>query len=162
MSTFQFEPVLVRGADAETISHATGSAHLLTDASSTAGALSAHRVTLAKGADGATPHFHADSSELFYVLDGSLQMLHDDKIIYARQGDLVVVPPRMPHAFAAAADSTLEMLIAITPGVERFDYFRILGRVVNGEAPFSELVAGEDKFDSHSVDSPVWREARAS
>lgn len=162
MSKFQHEPVLIRASDNEVISHATGSARLLTDAASTAGALSCHRVTLAKGSDGATPHFHAESSEMFYVIDGSLQMLNDDKVIYAHRGDLVVVPPRMPHAFAAAPDSELEMLITITPGIDRFDYFRILGRVVNGEAPYSELLENEAKFDSHSVDSQVWRDARTA
>ncbi|HEY5835064.1 cupin domain-containing protein [Streptomyces sp.] len=162
MPSFRHEPVLVRGAQAETIAHATGAAHLLTDASSTAGALSCHRVALAEGADGAMPHYHANSSELFYVLDGTLQMLHGDTVIEAGRGDLVVVPPGMPHAFAAARGSELEMLITITPGVERFDYFRLLGRVVTGQASYDELRAAEDRFDSHSVESPVWQKARTA
>ncbi|GAA5014010.1 cupin domain-containing protein [Streptomyces siamensis] len=161
MSAFRHEPVLVRGAEAETIGHATGAAFLLTDSASTAGALSCHRVLLAAGADGSAPHYHARSSELFYVVSGAVQLLNDDKVVEAGRGDLVVVPPFMPHAFAAVPGSEAELLITITPGVDRFDYFRLLGRIVNGEAPYSDLLAVEDSFDSHSVQSEIWAAARS-
>jgi mannose-6-phosphate isomerase-like protein (cupin superfamily) len=57
---------------------------------------------LAGGAAGATPYHHAGSSELFYVVSGAPQMLADERVLTARAGDLVVVPPDMVHAFAAA------------------------------------------------------------
>ncbi len=44
------------------------------------------------------------------------------------QGDLAVVPPHMPHAFAATAGSGADLLIMITPGIERFGYFRLRPR----------------------------------
>ena len=49
-------PVLVRAGEAErldSIGHV-----LLADSSTTQGALSSHRVALARGADGAVPHRH--------------------------------------------------------------------------------------------------------
>jgi mannose-6-phosphate isomerase-like protein (cupin superfamily) len=157
---YPHEPVLVRGADTETLGHSTGAAQLLVDADRTAGALSTHRVVLEKGSDGAPPHFHARSSEQFYVLDGSLVMLNGDRIVEARKGDLIVVPAGMHHAFAAGPDDGVEVLISITPGVERFGYFRLLARVVAGEAPYQELLAREADFDSHSVASEAWQRLR--
>jgi hypothetical protein len=41
-----------------------------------------------------------------------------------------VVPPGLPHAFAAPPGSGGELLIIITPGVERFEYFRHLVHLV--------------------------------
>src|SRR5262245_40765134 len=64
--------VLVRAADAEVIGSPPQTGRLLADSSATGGKLSTQRVTLADGADGASPHHHAGSAELFYVLGGSV------------------------------------------------------------------------------------------
>ena len=62
---------IVRAAEAETLIAGSSRIQLLLDSSATGGALSAHRVRLADGAEGANPHRHTGSSELFYVLGGS-------------------------------------------------------------------------------------------
>ena len=72
--------VLVRAADAEVIGFPPQTVRLLADSSSTGGHLSTQRVTLAGGADGANPHHHASSAELFYVLSGSVQLLAGDAL----------------------------------------------------------------------------------
>ena len=66
---------------------------LLADSSATGGVLSTVRVTLAEGADGARPHHHARSSEMFYVLSGAVEILSGDRVVRAHEGDLIVVPP---------------------------------------------------------------------
>lgn len=89
-----YPPVLIRAGEAERldlIGHV-----LLADSSATAGALTSHRVALGRGADGAVPHRHDHSSELFYILDGAFDLLVDDNIVTARTGDLLVVPPGAP------------------------------------------------------------------
>jgi mannose-6-phosphate isomerase-like protein (cupin superfamily) len=96
------ESVIVRSADAEVIGRTPTTIRLLADAGSTGGALSTQRVTLSGGADGAKPHHHANSAELFYLLDGTAQLLSGDQVITAERGDLVIVPPGLAHAFAAA------------------------------------------------------------
>jgi mannose-6-phosphate isomerase-like protein (cupin superfamily) len=85
--TRPFPPVLVRADEAERldlIGHV-----LLADSSATAGALSSHRVALGRGADGAVPHRHDNSSELFYILDGAFDLLVGDNVVTARAGDLL-------------------------------------------------------------------------
>src|SRR5205809_6661607 len=96
------DAVLVRAADAELLGDpAVTAIRLLADSSDTQGALSCQRVTLGRGADGAKPHEHKGSAELFYVLDGAVDVLVGDRVTTGRTGDLLVVPAGLAHAFAA-------------------------------------------------------------
>jgi mannose-6-phosphate isomerase-like protein (cupin superfamily) len=148
--------VIVRSADAEVVGRAPTTVRLLADSSATGGALSTQRVTLNGGADGARPHYHAGSAEMFYMLVGTAQLLSGDRIVTAEQGDLAVVPPGMPHAFAAAPGQDADILIVITPGIERFEYFRHLARVGLGKVPPETLLEVQKLYDNHFLTSEVW------
>src|SRR5580704_2189298 len=87
--------VVVRGAAAEVVGAPTAKVKLLADSSATGGALSTVHVSLEKGADGARPHRHDHSAEMFYVLDGAVQLLSGTEIVRAGEGDVIVVPPGM-------------------------------------------------------------------
>ncbi|MFD4369568.1 cupin domain-containing protein [Rhodococcus sp. NPDC058521] len=126
------------------------------DASDTDGAVSSLEVRLAKDADGALPHFHTLSSELFYVVAGELRVMAGDRIETVTEGGSLMVPKLMPHAFGATPDSDVRLLIVLTPGVERFGYFRLLARIQSGEARPEELAAAQDEYDNHFVDAPQW------
>src|SRR5579862_6425381 len=105
--------VVVRGAAAEVVGAPTARVKLLADSSATGGALSTVQVTLEKGADGARPHRHDHSAEMFYVLEGDVQILSGTEIFTAEQGDVIVVPPKLPHAFSAERSSGASLLIVI-------------------------------------------------
>jgi quercetin dioxygenase-like cupin family protein len=115
------ESVIVRVAEAEVIGQAPTATRLLADSSSTGGALSTQGVSLTGGADGAKPHHHAHFAELFCLLDGTAQLLSGEQVVTVERGDLVIVPPGLAHAFAAAPGQDADILIVITPGVERFE-----------------------------------------
>jgi mannose-6-phosphate isomerase-like protein (cupin superfamily) len=149
-----YEPVVVRGEDAE---HLPEIEHwLLADADATAGALSTHRVRLSRDANGAVPHRHDHSSELFFVIDGELDVLVGDKLVTGRAGDLLVVPPHCDHAFRTHPGHSADALIVITPGVQRFEYFRHVTRIRRGETDRASLLAEQDRYDTHFVTSPIW------
>ncbi|MGY4964113.1 cupin domain-containing protein [Streptomyces sp. 900105245] len=150
------DTVLVRDAEAEVIGGAPVRVKLLADSSASGGALSTVRVTLTEGADGARPHLHRNSAEMFYLLDGEAEVLSGDDVVTARSGDLVVVPPDRPHAFAAAPGSPADILIVITPGVERFEYFRHLQRIRLGEATPESLLEVQELYDNHFLRSESW------
>ncbi|MEV4019280.1 cupin domain-containing protein [Nonomuraea angiospora] len=155
--------VVVAEEAAEVVELAGGSAfRLLVDASGTGGAAGVNRLTLSTGADGARPHRHMLSSELFYVLDGQAEFLLGEQFVTVAAGGLVVVPPGLPHAFGAAPGAVADLLVVMTPGMERFDYFRHLGRISHGlEAPES-LLTEQHRYDVHFVDDPRWAISRAS
>jgi mannose-6-phosphate isomerase-like protein (cupin superfamily) len=154
--------VVVRAGGAEVIGYPPQTIRLLADSSSCGGKLSTQRVTLNDGADGASPHHHAASAELFYVLGGSVQLLAGGHVLTVGEGDLAVVPPGLPHAFAAAPGCDADLLIMITPGVERFEYFRHLARIATGQQAPETLLAVQDRYDTYFDDSPDWREARGA
>jgi mannose-6-phosphate isomerase-like protein (cupin superfamily) len=154
------ESVVVRHAAAEVIGQQPITVRLLADSSSTGGGLSTQRVTLGNGADGAKPHHHATSAELFYLLDGTAQLLSGDQVVTAERGDLVVVPPGLPHAFAAVPGHDADILIVITPGVERFEYFRHLERIAYGKVPPESLLEVQERYDTYFRTSPTWDAAR--
>ncbi|RLU78118.1 cupin [Streptomyces griseocarneus] len=153
--------VVARAAEAETASDPSSVMTLLADSDTTGGLMTAYRSTFAAGAPGAPAHFHTRASELFYVIDGSLQVLVGEEITVLNAGDFLLVPPHTPHAFAAAPGCTADVLFTFTPGMARFDYLRLLGRVMRGEASPQEIKDSSERFDNHYVDSPAWREALA-
>ncbi|MFI6585927.1 cupin domain-containing protein [Embleya sp. NPDC050493] len=155
------DSVLVRSNDAEVIGRAPTTVRLLADSSSTGGALSTQRVTLADGANGATPHRHSQSAELFYLLDGTAQLLSGDRVVTAEKGDVVIVPPGLDHAFGAAPGEDADILIVITPGIERFEYFRHLERIAYGKVPPESLLDVQELYDTHFTTSENWNRSRS-
>ena len=152
--------MIVRDAQTETLGARNVKIKLLADSSSTGGALSTVRVTLENGADGARPHKHQKSAEMFYILDGRVQVLSGSEIVTAEAGDVIVVPPRLPHAFAAQRNSRADILIIIAPGVERFEYFRQVARVARGEEPPESIQDVQEIYDNYFLKSPEWEAAR--
>ncbi|MFJ8646879.1 cupin domain-containing protein [Streptomyces sp. NPDC093546] len=137
---------VVRERAAETVEPPSGAVfRLLVDG----GAAGVNRLTLPAGADGAKPHRHLRSTELFYVLDGALEVLLGTEVVTVTAGDLAVVPPGMPHAFRAAPGREADLLAVLTPGVERFGYFRALGRIARGEDRWENLLPRQREFDVH-------------
>ncbi|MEV5506384.1 cupin domain-containing protein [Streptomyces orinoci] len=160
VNTTAHHPVLVRAAEAEVLQDgATSLITLLADADATGGALTANRATLKKGSPGAPAHFHTQATEMFLVLGGKVRFLVRDEVLTLGPGDFLTVPPTVPHAFAPAPGEEGELLVVFTPGLHRFDYYRLLERVYRGEASVQEIRESSERFDNHYVDSPVWRRA---
>jgi quercetin dioxygenase-like cupin family protein len=155
-------PVLVRANEAESVRDGAASLiTLLADAGATGGALTANKATFAKGSAGAPPHFHTKATEMFFVIEGTMRILVDDEVHTLERGDFLTVPPTVPHAFAPAPDTAAEMLVVFTPGLHRFDYYRLLERVYRGEADVREIRESSQQFDNHYFESPVWQDALA-
>ena len=155
-TTPRIPAAVVQPTEAEVLATDAVTMRLLLDSDRTGGSVSTLEVTMTPGADGATPHYHTLSDELFYVADGELQVLAGEEIIAVGTGGAITVPRFMPHAFGAAPGSPARILIALTPAVERFGYFRLLERVAAGEATLAELAASQEEYDNHFVDAPAW------
>ncbi|MTE15273.1 cupin domain-containing protein [Nocardia aurantiaca] len=156
MTTASRPAAIRRPQDSEIIGGDPVSVRLLIDSNEAGGSVSTVEVTMARGADGAMPHYHTLSDELFYVADGELQVLAGDKIVTVGAGGAIVVPKFMPHAFGAAPDSPARILIALMPGVERHGYFRFLERLALGEAMPADIDAAQKDYDNYFIDAPQW------
>ncbi|MDN3354444.1 cupin domain-containing protein [Actinomadura sp. DC4] len=149
--------VVVQPGEAARVSLANGEFELLTDG----GAVSTSRLTLGTGANGGSPHHHKLSHEVFYVLDGTMLFRLGDTLTSVRRGGLVIVPPGMVHAFGAADGEVADVLVVLSPGIERFGLFEHLAAISRGEAEFSSLLPERDRYDFHLADLPNWRSAPA-
>jgi mannose-6-phosphate isomerase-like protein (cupin superfamily) len=142
--------------DAETLHIGPDTIQLLLDASQTCGAISAHRVRLHSGGNEAGPHHHTRSSELFYVLNGAIDILAGASVRTATEGDLILVPPGVAHAFGAAAGTSGELLVVITPGIDRFEFFRQLERTVRGDVDLAVFMSEQPTYDTYPSASSAW------
>ncbi|WP_433521702.1 cupin domain-containing protein [Nocardia pseudovaccinii] len=134
-----------------------GSFQLLEDSENTDGLFGANRLVLRAGADGTRPHHHTKSTEILYVLDGTMEFLVDGERHAVAKGGLVVIPPGTVHAFGASADGPAEFFAVLTPGIVRFEHFRQLGRIARGEADWDSMDELHDRFDVHFDGGPDWR-----
>lgn len=147
--------LVVQPGEAGGVSLADGAFELIADG----GAISASRLTLATGADGAPPHHHKLSHEAFYVLDGTMVFRLGDSLTTVGKGGFVVIPPGLAHAFGAVEGKEADVVVLLSPGVERFSYFEQLGAISRGEKDFASLLPVQDRYDVHLEDIPDWRSA---
>lgn len=151
--------IVTRAATAETIQDAPGSLiTLLTDTAE----LTCNTATFDEGVAGAPVHFHTKATEFFHVTAGRLDILVGDEIHTLEAGDFLSVPPGVKHAFAPAAGHTASVFVGFTPGIGRFDYFRLLGRFGKGEATVQDIKDSSATFDNHYAESAVWSGRRRS
>ncbi len=100
-------------------------------------------------------HIHSRIEELFYVLDGKMELRAGDRITDAGPGTFACVPAGVAHAFANRGDSPARMLLVCAPsGHER--YFEELAAILAREGPPDPEVIGalRARFDTTQV-SPL-------
>jgi quercetin dioxygenase-like cupin family protein len=83
----------------------------------TGGTLACIEVDVPPGA-GVPPHTHYWEDELFYVLQGSVEITGDDlpRPTVLSQGGLFYSPKRRTHGFRNNTDQPLRLLVLMTPG----------------------------------------------
>ena len=69
--------------------------------------------------DGARPHFHKRSTELYYVLDGEGFVSLDGELHEVKKGSLVHIPPGVIHG----AEGKMRVLVVGVPDIAEDDYY---------------------------------------
>lgn len=98
-------------------------------------------------------HVHTRSEELFYVLEGELDVLafeprvrtpdgwqhwqssSGNRIVRATPGTVIAVPPGCPHAFANPTDSPAKMFFQASPPPDHERYFDDLLEILSADGP---------------------------
>ncbi len=155
--------IFVRSDEAEQLTFPANVTRLFAEGADTNGAFSVLRSMMEPGADGARPHHHSNASELFFVIAGCVDILIGDSVVTANAGDVAVAAPGTMHAFAnGSRTEPADLLIVFGPGIERFDYFRLLQDVVAGKATIAEVLSSQERFDNWFTDSAAWTAHRAA
>lgn len=67
------------------------------------------------------PHFHNETDEIIYILDGKYELEIDGQTQIIQKGDTVVVPRKTTHSFRNLLETESKLLAVITPsGFENF------------------------------------------
>ena len=82
---------------------------------STGGAYCAIEQTLAPG-EGVNLHVHSLDDEMYYILEGRLDMQCDERKFSAEAGAMVHIPRTVPHAFRNGSEAPVRFLNVFTPG----------------------------------------------
>ncbi|WP_189863684.1 cupin domain-containing protein [Streptomyces poonensis] len=98
-------------------------------------------------------HVHARSEELFYVLEGELDVLafeprvrtpdtwqrwesgSGNRVVRATPGTVIAVPPGCPHAFANPTDAPARMFFQASPPPDHERYFEELLGILDAGGP---------------------------
>ena len=101
---------------------------------------------LEPGTQPGDPHYHANHTDAFYVIEGELEFVIDGEPVRAPAGTLVVAPRGQVHAFPVAIGGPARFLNIHTPGgFER--YMRTLVEMrARGESPDAELQRAHDQY----------------
>lgn len=111
-------------------------------------------VEMEPGAIGARPHMHRHLTEIFYVVDGKVELLAGDERVAGARGTLLLVPPTAVHGFANTGTARATLLIMFCPADARERYFAGLAELTkDGRRPSrDELVELMHRFDQEPVD----------
>ena len=101
---------------------------------------------LEPGTEPGAPHYHANHTDAFYVIEGVLEFVIEGEPVRATAGTLVVAPRGEVHAFPVAVGGPARFLNIHTPGgFER--YMRTLMEMrARGEEPDAELQREHDQY----------------
>jgi quercetin dioxygenase-like cupin family protein len=101
-------------------------------------------------------HWHNVTSELFYVLEGTLTFRQGDEVFKGEPGAMAYIPPGILHTFSNQEDKPARFLTFISPsGLE--GYFKELAMLAQSEPSWppqdmSKLKALYEKYDQHFPD----------
>ncbi|MGH2673757.1 MAG: cupin domain-containing protein [Actinomycetota bacterium] len=103
---------------------------------------------LEPGTEPGDPHYHANHTDSFYVLEGELEFEIDGRAVRATAGTLVVAPRGAVHAFPVAIGSRARFINLHTPGVGFDGYLRKLNEMrARGETPDEEFLKAHDSYN---------------
>ncbi|CAA9398776.1 hypothetical protein AVDCRST_MAG82-76 [uncultured Rubrobacteraceae bacterium] len=97
---------------------------------------------------GMPPHIQHREDECFYVLEGELQFLVEDRTMSVGVGSLLYVPRGNLHAYDNLGDKPARMLVIQTPGGLHERFFEELGEPVEDQAApsITESAPGGEKI----------------
>jgi mannose-6-phosphate isomerase-like protein (cupin superfamily) len=103
-------------------------------------------IEIAPTAPGAPPHTHSFEDEVYYILEGEMTFMMDDKIETAREGSAIILPRGLIHATWNENDKPAKALTFISQD-SKFEHFfddvveRIRRRGINDPVGFGQVVA---------------------
>lgn len=68
-----------------------------------------------------TPHYHPQTEEIYYILEGTARMTIGEETCEVGPGDAIAIPPGAVHTITNPGDITLKFLCCCAPAYEHTD-----------------------------------------
>ncbi|TQN28286.1 cupin domain [Haloactinospora alba] len=108
----------------------------------TRGALGVMEAEIPPG-NGPPLHIHHNEDEMFYLLDGTLEIVDADRAFTAEAGCFLLLPRGSAHRFTNVSDRPARILMLFSPsGFEEF-FLEVGTEAVRGQAPAAEQSPAE-------------------
>ncbi|MEL6927947.1 MAG: cupin domain-containing protein [Cyanobacteria bacterium J06600_6] len=144
-------PVILHSGEGESVTIGTSQCTFKLTGKDTHDHFGLFEYVLQPETEGPSPHIHKEMTEIFYVLEGEMELvLNQDKII-APAGTLMSVPENTLHGFSNPNPQQAKFLIMFCPADSREQYFIGLAELrKNGRQPSrEELLDLMQKFDQY-------------
>jgi quercetin dioxygenase-like cupin family protein len=101
-------------------------------------------------------HVHSKIEEIFYIVDGTVDIRAGEQLLHAHPGDFVLIPPGVAHGFSSAGDGPAKMVLVISPAGMHERYFEELAELlaVPGKPDSQAISELRQRFDTTQV-SPL-------
>ena len=103
-------------------------------------------------------HIHHETAEIFYVVEGEIEIIIGEETVTATAGATALVPTQAVHAFSNTSSQRAVLLIMFCPADSREKYFEGLAELTkDGQRPDPEaLLELMRKHDTEPVTGPIY------
>lgn len=144
-------PVILQPGEGQSVQIRTSTCTFKATGKDTRGHFGLFEFVMEPGSQGASPHIHKQLTEMFYVVEGEVELVLDSRTVTATPGSFMLVPENTPHGFSNGGKTRATLLIMFCPADSREQYFEGLAELTkNGRQPSQEeLLELMHKFDQY-------------
>jgi quercetin dioxygenase-like cupin family protein len=101
-------------------------------------------------------HIHSRIEEIFYIVEGEFEIRAGDRMLRAKPGDFILIPPGVPHGFGNSAGGPAKMVLLISPAGVHERYFEELAALLAqpGVPDIQAIAELRQRYDTQQV-SPL-------
>ena len=101
-------------------------------------------------------HVHSRIEEIFYVVEGEFRVRAGDRVVHAKPGDFILVPPGVPHGFGTPDLGPGKILVLVSPAGVHDRYFEELAELLArpGSPDIQAIAELRRRYDTEQV-SPI-------
>jgi quercetin dioxygenase-like cupin family protein len=146
-------PVILQPGEGPSVQIRTSTCTFKATGKDTNGRFGLFEFVMEPGTEGASSHIHKQLTEMFYVVDGEVELVLGEQRVIAAPGAFMLVPENTPHGFSNSGQTPAKLLIMFCPADSREQYFEGLAELTkNGRQPSrEELLELMQRFDQYPV-----------